>query len=152
MRQHAKIEIRQVESSEHIDCTNIYTNAWNTALPNAQRTISVIDFEREVEGELTLVATVDERILGYISIWTPDWFIHHLYVDPLAHGTGIGTALLSHSERLTNSHQLSLKCQLANTEALEFYKARGFVEASETGVDEYGDWIRLVKTTAAIGD
>jgi GNAT superfamily N-acetyltransferase len=101
---------------------------------------------KETEGELTLVAALDERISGYISIWQPDWFVHHLYVIPAVHGVGIGTALIEHSERLAAPHSLSLKCQTANAKAIGFYSALGFVETAERGTDEYGAWIRLAKT------
>ena len=140
------MEIREIEKCEHSVCAVIYNNAWNFALASAHRTISVVDFEREIDGELTLVAIVDERIVGYISIWEPDWFIHHLYVDPIAHGTGIGTALISYLAGLAASHQISLKCQLANTRAIGFYKSLGFSETPENGTDEFGDWLRLVRT------
>ncbi len=142
----SRIEIRKIEISEYSICANIYEQAWNVALPNHQRTISIADFKSEIEGELTLVAVLDGQITGYISIWKPDWFIHQLYVDTTAHRRGIGKALISYLERLAAPHRISLKCQIANTGANGFYKALGFSPAHEDGVDEFGKWERLEKS------
>ena len=148
MKFHDKIDIRQSNDGEFTVCAAIYTDAWNFAFPEHQRAISVVDFEAEVVDDLTLVAVIDRRIIGYIAIWEPEWFIHHLYIDPLIHGNGVGTALISHLERLAAPHSISLKCLLNNTSAMGFYKALGFMETSDTGADAYGNWARLTKTLA----
>ena len=146
MRKESILEIREIESGEQTVCANLYANAWNVALPNSQRAISALEFEGETKGEQILVAVLNKKIVGYISICQQSWFIHHLYVDPLIQGIGIGTALISHLQGLETSMTLSLKCQLANSKAIGFYKALGFIESSEFGVDEYGDWVRLINT------
>ena len=148
MKSHKKIDIRPTRYGEHAVCADIYTNAWNLAFPDYQRTIFIEEFESEVIEDFTLVAVIDQRIIGYISIWEPEWFIHHLYVDPLSHGNGVGTALISQLERLAAPHSISLKCVSANKKAMGFYKALGFVNASDTGVDIYGEWVRLTKSLA----
>ena len=140
-----EIKIRKVEAREHKTCARIYASAWNLALPDAQREIGLDEFKSEIAGELTLVATLDEQIVGYVSIWEPDWFIHHLYVVRSNHRSGIGASLIKHAEQLAGARPLSLKCQTDNAGALEFYSALGFSEFSECGVDEYGAWVRLVK-------
>ncbi|MFT4799412.1 MAG: hypothetical protein ACJAYE_000244 [Candidatus Azotimanducaceae bacterium] len=53
-------------------CANIFADAWNSALPALQRSIRVDVFDMETKEELTLVAIIDERISGYVSIWEPD--------------------------------------------------------------------------------
>ena len=145
MEQEPRLTIRAVATDEHATCTMIHANAWNGALPAYQRKISVADFEGETEGEQIFVGILNGQIVAYISIWEPDWFIHHLYVDPLAQRAGLGSALISHSEKLAGQQPLSLKCQLANAGALGFYRSLGFVESTETGTDEFGSWVRLVK-------
>ena len=44
----------------------------------------------------SVVAEADGRVLGYGSSWVrgDDWFLASLFVDPAAHGRGVGTALL----------------------------------------------------------
>ena len=140
-----ELRIRKVEFEGFDACARIYADAWNRSLPGVPRQISTDDFKNEVDGELTLVATENGEVVGYISIWEPNWFIHHLYVKPSKHGTGIGSSLVTHAETLAGSHALSLKCQVANTSAAGFYAALGFVEVSERGTDEYGPWLKFVK-------
>jgi ribosomal protein S18 acetylase RimI-like enzyme len=148
MTNHRKLEVRPATTNEHRYCAAIYAEAWKLALPDTQRTISLADFKSEVEGERVLVAALNERIVGYVSIWEPDWFIHHLYVDPKAHRAGVGKMLVSHTLALATSNQVSLKCQIANVGALRFYRSVGFMETREVGSDEYGRWVRLEKHLA----
>ena len=68
-----------------------------------------------------------------------------IYIDPLSHGNGVGTALISHLERLAAPHSISLKCLLNNNSAMGFYKVLGFKETADTGVDAYGNWACLRK-------
>ncbi|CAH0539545.1 hypothetical protein [Vibrio marisflavi] len=42
---------------------------------------SLADFELDTEGERILVALVGEHVVGFISIWEPENFVHHLYVS-----------------------------------------------------------------------
>lgn len=137
--------IRCMATNEGPVCATIYTNAWNVALPHAPRQISPEDFAKETQGEQIFVATTGAGVVGFLSLWVADSFIHHLYVAPHAHSLGIGTALLAHAERLVGPASLCLKCQRANTRALAFYGARGFRETTDTGRDEFGHWVRLLK-------
>ena len=54
------------------------------------------DFTKQTEGERVWVAEHGANICGFISIWQPDNFVHHLYVASDWHGQGIGRALLDH--------------------------------------------------------
>ena len=128
------------------DCAEIYQRAWNSALPGYRRTISTEEFVSETEGETTTVALLEANVVGYISIWEPDFFIHHIYVDPDHQGKRVGSALLTQAIHLANGKPLSLKCETANTKALEFYQLKGFEDAGEAGVDDYGPWIKLERT------
>jgi GNAT superfamily N-acetyltransferase len=114
-------------------------------MPHRQRQIGVANFRDEVAGELIFGSLIGYQLCGYISIWQPNWFVHHLYVDPPAQGQGIGRALLAYAQTMAGNNSLSLKCQKLNTRALEFYTAAGFVDSHESGDDEYGGWVRLVR-------
>ena len=39
------------------------------------------DFDRDTEAELVFVAEVEETVIGFISLYVPDNFIHCLFVD-----------------------------------------------------------------------
>ncbi|MEQ8484456.1 MAG: GNAT family N-acetyltransferase [Pseudomonadales bacterium] len=66
-------------------------------------------------GMIPRIASVFERTSAMTyssqdaSIWTPDGFIHHLYVDPEFIGGGIGTLLLDATIRRL-SKPVVLKC------------------------------------------
>lgn len=53
------------------------------------------DFEKETENEYVLVALADEVLIGFVSVWVADSFIHHLYVDEAFQNQSVGTRLLN---------------------------------------------------------
>ena len=53
--------------------TRLTTFSW---VDTSQFTLS--DFEQETEGEYILVALDDELLVGFVSIWVADNFVHHL--------------------------------------------------------------------------
>lgn len=145
MTQPHKVDIRKYESSDQSRCAEIYSDAWNGAMPHACRSISMDEFESETEEDDIFVALLNGQIVGYIALYEPEFFVHHLFIDPKVQGGGIGTALLDHAARLAGVTPLSLKCQLDNRKALAFYEAFGFFETDERGTNDYGDWIRLMQ-------
>jgi GNAT superfamily N-acetyltransferase len=97
------------------------------------------DFEKHTKGELVLVALDQEIPIGFISIWMPNKFIHHLYLDEKHQNKGVGTQLLKAAIQETNL-PITLKCLEENTKAVDFYKKKGFI-AKERGPSENGDYI-----------
>ncbi len=104
-------------------------------------TFRLSDFKRETEGETILLAEDDQVILGFASVWEPDAFLHHLYVDPPAHRRGIGRRLLLEMGRFCG-RPLELKCQTNNHRAIAFYRRLGFT-TGESGVSDIGPWVRF---------
>ena len=106
------------------------------------RTFRLRDLDAETRGEQLWVA-VDPagQLLGFVSLWQPDTFIHHLYVHPACGRRGVGRALL---EALPGWGRVrfSLKCLRRNTPALAFYAANGFTEM-ERGDEPEADYVRL---------
>lgn len=86
------------------------------------------DFSRDTAGErLFVIHEFDDPPLGFASVWEPAAFIHHLFIHPSAQGRGLGPLLLdSLTDRVPRPWQL--KCTLANTRAMKFYLAHGWVE------------------------
>jgi len=100
------------------------------------------DFARDTEGELIhLAESEDGTILGFLSLWEPDRFIHHLFIAPDHLRQGIGQALLADlHQRLPGPFRL--KCLTANLPALAFYRSVGWTEVDrETSSD--GEYLLL---------
>jgi ribosomal protein S18 acetylase RimI-like enzyme len=100
------------------------------------------DFEKETAGEMVFVAEDGSgKILGFISVWEPEWFVHHLYISPDQQRRGIGKRLL---ESLSSWLPLPyrLKCKVKNAAACAFYRKHGWVETGRD-TDEQGEYLVL---------
>jgi GNAT superfamily N-acetyltransferase len=134
------MEIREIQKDD-------YTSLRTLFLKERQNTFSWLDpsifhledFDKAIHGEYVLVAILDESIVGFISIWMPNNFIHHLYLDQKHQDKGLGTQLLKAAIKKTN-FPLTLKCLEDNTKAVAFYRRKGFIE-KERGPSEHGDYI-----------
>jgi GNAT superfamily N-acetyltransferase len=100
------------------------------------------DFEKETAGEAVFVAEDGSgKLLGFISVWEPERFIHHLYIAPGELRRGIGKQLLaSLSSWLPLPYQL--KCKVKNEAACAFYHKNGWAEKGR-GTDEQGEYLVL---------
>ena len=56
-------------------------------------TFAACDFDRDTAGESILVLC-DQEVVGFSSVWLPDRFLHHLYLDPGLKRNGYGSELL----------------------------------------------------------
>jgi len=100
------------------------------------------DFEKETAGEMVYVAEDGSgKILGFISVWEPERFIHHLYIAPNQQRRGVGKQLL---ESLSSWLPLPyrLKCKVRNEAACAFYRKNGWVETGRD-IDEQGEYLVL---------
>lgn len=86
---------------------------------------SIADFQRVTEKELILVAEGASGIAGFSSSWTPQRFLHHLYIDPEHARKGIGGRLLEATVEKIGA-PARLKCLSRNQPALDFYLRRGW--------------------------
>jgi len=139
----SEITIRPAERGDRQRLAEIFLIARRHAftwLPSDRFRLS--DFKRETEGEVLIVAEIDGRIVGFASLWEPDCFLHHLYVDPALHRRGIGRALIAALVPRC-AKPLQLKCQTNNRTAMAFYRRLGFVTA-DSGVSDMGPWIRYI--------
>ncbi|MET0634555.1 MAG: GNAT family N-acetyltransferase [Chitinophagaceae bacterium] len=103
----------------------------------------LMDFDDQTEGEQLMVARVDGRVAGFISLWKEDDFIHHLYVDRRYQGQGVGAELLKAGYRKLGP-VARLKCLVNNIRAIRFYERQGFIEMGRGG-SEHGDYILFEK-------
>jgi GNAT superfamily N-acetyltransferase len=98
---------------------------------------SLQDFDEETAGETVLVALAGEVVVGFIAVWLPDHFIHHLYIFQAFQQKGIGARLLA-AVTSKLAPPITLKCWQQNKTAIRFYKQHGFVEKEQVATDEGG--------------
>ena len=104
-------------------------------------------FRQTTQGERVVVAySPDETILGFVSVFEPDAFIHHLYVAPKNQNQGVGKELLN-SLNSWLPLPWHLKCVEANMRALRFYFREGWVKI-EVAQGPDGSYALLRKSVA----
>lgn len=131
------IEIIEHRESDEESLYNLFSKLRKAVYNDASSSKS--DFLRETEGEEILVALCDKDIVGFVSVWVADNFVHHLYVEEKYQNRKIGTLLLR-SVIAKTGIPLRLKCVEANTKAIEFYRKKGFIEKGR-GQTESGPYI-----------
>ena len=100
------------------------------------------DFGAVSQGEVVYVAKdVAGEVVGFISVYVPESFIHHLFIAPHAQRQGVGSVLLaSLGDWLPSPWRL--KCVRANRRALAFYAARGW-QGVGSGESPDGEYVLL---------
>lgn len=84
-----------------------------------------LDIIQDTIGETVYIASVDDVIAGFISIYELESFVHHLYVLAEFQSQGVGTALIAYAVK-KSAVPLQLKCAVKNTRALLFYLKSGW--------------------------
>ena len=134
--------VRPFEERDRAALETIYRECRSEAawLPSAQES----NFARDTGGEAVLVAVgSSDEPEGFVSVWEPEAFIHHLYVRNGSRNKGIAKQLLdSLISRLPKPWRL--KCVRANDVALAFYLRHGWLEVS-SGVGEDGPYAVMEK-------
>lgn len=102
------------------------------------------DFKRFAQEEDVWLASTD-KVVGVLSIFRPENFIHCLYVEPDAQRRGVGRSLVAHL-RSASADPLTLKLDFPNKPAIAFYEATGWTRMTgpnDFGADETGiSWAR----------
>ena len=139
-----KAKVRPFTSEDELACIRVMNEAMGQSFYWTKvESLDTQSFRATTSDEALIVAELAGQVVGFASIYIPDHFLHHLYVDPGVQRKGVGAALLSEMHRIIGS-DASLKCQVQNTTARDFYAANGWVEDSGIGGrDELGDWLQL---------
>ncbi|HEV7279709.1 MAG TPA: GNAT family N-acetyltransferase [Pirellulaceae bacterium] len=139
----APIAIRESTPADLAALRTLFLDARRATFPwRPQQDWTLEDFDRSTEGELVLVATIEGRIVGFVSWWAPDNFVHNLFVAPDRLRFGIGGRLLG-AALARMGRPAWLKCDRRNENAIGFYLANGW-EPYEERVELGADWLPLV--------
>lgn len=134
------IQIRLATSLDSPDLARIFLSARRSAFHWCDPSIfKSDDLSDQTAGEVIYLAQDESsEILGFVSIWQDDAFVHHLFVAPEHQGKGIGTMLLK-SLHSWLPLPYRLKCLSANSAAHGFYLKSGWKDVGK-GTDPLGDY------------
>jgi ribosomal protein S18 acetylase RimI-like enzyme len=135
------LRLRRYHARDAEPCRRIFEAAWQVARPDRPRQVGPDEFGRLILGERVTVAERGGEVVGFVALYAPEAFVHHLYVSPAWHGRGVGRALLAHAVAEAGG-AASLKVMAANAGARAFYARLGWAE-TDRGEDEWGDWLLL---------
>ena len=105
-----------------------------------KKSLSASDFDQDTEGEKIWVAEKPEGIVGFISVWEPENFIHHLFILPQILRQGIGSKLLE-ACMAEIGKPAQLKCVIENVGAFGFYQSKGWYVVSEDVKSDCGFYL-----------
>jgi GNAT superfamily N-acetyltransferase len=137
---------RAANPSEIADAALVYARSGTAAFTwRPQGYFKAEDFVRFAADEEVWLALMGEAIVGVLSLFRTENFIHCLYVDPDAQRLGIGRSLVAHLRKETG-RPLTLKLDTPNKAAIAFYETTGWTlmtGADDFGADEFGvSWAR----------
>ncbi len=87
------------------------------------------DYVQSTHEDEVWVAEENGFIIGFVSIYVPDNFIHNLFVYPEHQGKGIGTKLLQLAEQ-NLGRPMTLKAAMDNPKSFSFYEKYGWHQVS----------------------
>ncbi|GLC31738.1 GNAT family N-acetyltransferase [Clostridium omnivorum] len=130
------ISIQKAQKKDYDELRKIYFNTRQESFTwEKHDSIKLEDFDSSTEGELILTAKIDNEIVGFVSIWEEDKFIHNLFVSSNFKKCGVGKALINQSAKAVGL-PLTLKCVKANVNALHFYLSQGWTIEEEVAENE----------------
>lgn len=127
--------IRQAAEEDITNLRQIYYDSRKTHFTWLDsKQIDFSDFDLATMDEMVWLVEEQGEILGFLSLYEPENFIHLFFIKPGQEGKGIGRLLLGKIMK-NQCQSLSLKCLTRNQRAFQFYTKYGFVVISE-GVDQ----------------
>src|SRR4029078_2518745 len=128
---------RAASASDIAAAAAIYVRSGTAAFTwRAPVYFTAADFTRFAGEEEVWLALMGEAVVGILSLFPAENFIHCLYVDPDAQGLGVGRSLVAHLRRQTG-RAMTLKLDTPNRAAIGFYEATGWRRL--TGPEDFGD-------------
>lgn len=119
------MNIKSFENTDLDALERLYLNSRKDAFYwMDQQLFTLNDFVEDTKNEKIYVAKENNEIMGFISIYEEENFIHHLFVDKNYKNKGVGKSLLDFAKNLY--FPMKLKCYSKNFLAISFYKKYGF--------------------------
>ncbi len=123
-------------AGETADAAALYVRSGSAAFTwRPAEHFQAADFLRFAEEEEVWLAFMGDALVGILSLFRPENFVHCLYIDPDAQGLGVGKALVARVRKAVGA-PLTLKLDVPNRRAVAFYEATGWERM--TGLDDQG--------------
>ena len=87
------------------------------------------DYAKSVQEDEIWVAEENGDVIGFVSTYPADNFVHNLFVHPDYQGCSIGSRLLQIAET-SLSRPMALKVAMDNLDVCGFYESRGWLQVS----------------------
>lgn len=130
------IHIREMKETDKSSLRQLYLDSRRVAFYwSDPESMHLTDFDHDTKEEHVFIAALDQRIIGFISLYPPDNFIHCLFIDPRFKGQGTGHLLLEKAKQSLHL-PMTLKCLSRNTPALAFYEKEGWEKINEVAVQD----------------
>lgn len=124
MKSNTNLIVSRASTLDNSELAQIYLRSRIAAFPWVKHP-QASDFIQDSKNELILKAVLNNKIVGFLSFYQQDNFIHLLFIDPAYIHSGIGSQLLF-TIRQSATALVTLNCVRQNNHALAFYKAQGF--------------------------
>lgn len=138
-KEHLDVVIRPVRGAEEYP---ELVNIWRSSVDATHDFLAAEDRD-EIQSQLIpnyfphvelVVAEHNGRLVGFAG--TAEQNLEMLFVDAEYRGRSVGTALLKHT--VTQSGITSVDVNEQNTQAVEFYRRRGFITVGRDDLDDQG--------------
>jgi ribosomal protein S18 acetylase RimI-like enzyme len=114
-----------IEALEHLfQCTR-----QSTFTARSSEAFRLGDYVESTRDDDVWVAEDNGAIVGFVSVYHDDNFIHNLFVHPAHQGKGIGKTLLRIAEQ-NLGRPMTLKAALENPRSFTFYERYGWHQVS----------------------
>jgi ribosomal protein S18 acetylase RimI-like enzyme len=103
-----------------------------------QDTFQMGDYAKSVREDEVWVAEEHGKIIGFVSTYPADNFVHNLFVYSEHQGRGIGSSLMQRAEA-NLARPMTLKIAMDNLDVCAFYEKQGWSQVSvhEDAIEPY---------------
>ena len=128
----ARYTVRPYAAADHEACAALFSQVMHETFPEDDPAIYAADsFTDLTAGEEIWVAEAGAQIVGLISFWPAEPFVHLLLILPRWRRRGIGSALIQAATGNV-AGAVELKCRVENEGAQRFYTALGWKDVGRT--------------------
>jgi putative acetyltransferase len=130
----AEIFRASIEQLTADDYSEAQQQAWSSAADDEDA------FYARLAARLTLVATLDGSVVGFVSLDGAD-HLDMLYVHPAVAGQGVATMLCDALEKMAAARGTARMFVEASDSARDFFQRRGYVAQRRSTVARGGEWL-----------